>query len=80
MKQSKIDSILEACTGVIVGAVVALAGQYIWFPIIGKEFTGGEQLSTLVFFTMLSVSRVYIIRRLFAGRSVYEAIKRIAVK
>jgi len=75
MSQSKIDSILEQSTGVIVGVLVALAGQYVWFPLIGKQFTGQEQLSTVAFFTILSMSRGYIIRRLFNGRSVYETIK-----
>ncbi len=60
----------------IVGAVIALIGQSIWFPLIGKEFTNGEQLATLAFFTTSSVVRVYVIRRLCNGRSIYQTIRR----
>lgn len=76
MKQSKIDSALEAFTNILIGAVVALAAQLIWFPVIGKEFTLFENLLTTAFFTLVSFARSYGIRRLFNGKSVYQSIRR----
>jgi hypothetical protein len=74
MKQTKIDSILEALTNILIGAGIALAAQLIWFPIIGKEFTLGENLLTTAFFTLVSFIRSYGIRRLFNGKPVYRSI------
>lgn len=76
MKQSKVDSALEALTNIFIGACIALAAQLIWFPILGKEFTLIENLMTTVFFTLVSFARSYGVRRLFNGKSVYQSIKR----
>lgn len=77
MKQSKIDSALEALVNILIGAGVAFTAQLIWFPIIGKDFTLGENLATTVFFTLVSFARSYGVRRLFNGHSVYLSIKGI---
>lgn len=75
MKQSKIDSILEALTNIAIGAIVALAAQLVWFPLIGKSFTMGENLITTAFFTAVSFARSYFVRRMFNGRTVYQTLK-----
>ena len=74
VKQTKIDSVLEAVTNILIGAGIALIAQIIWFPIIGKNFTLTENLATTVFFTLVSFTRSYGIRRLFNGRSVYQTL------
>ena len=75
MKQSKLDSAIEALTNILIGAGVALCAQLIWFPLLGKEFTMTENLYTTLFFTLVSFWRSYALRRLFDGRSVYIWIK-----
>lgn len=75
MKQSKIDSILEALTNIAIGAGFALVAQIIWYPVIGKEFTMAENVATTAFFTLVSFIRSYGVRRLFNGRSVYQSIR-----
>ena len=75
MKQSRIDSVLEALTNIAIGAVVALMAQLIWFPIIDKQFTFAENLLTTAFFTLVSFARSYFVRRFFNGKSVYRSIK-----
>lgn len=75
MKQSRIDSIYEAITNILIGAGIALIAQLIWFPIIGKDFTMNENLLTMIFFTFISFIRSYSIRRLFNGKSVWLTIK-----
>ena len=74
MRQSKIDSALESITNILIGSVIALLSQLIWFPIIGVEITFAENLMTTGFFTIVSLVRSYWIRRLFNGKSVYKAI------
>jgi len=75
MKQTKLDSLLETLTNIAIGAVIALITQIIWYPIIGKHFTFAENLMTTGFFTMVSIIRMYTIRRVFNGRSIYNVIR-----
>ena len=80
MKQSKLDSALEALTNILIGAGIALIAQMIWFPIIGKDFTLNENLATTAFFTLVSFIRSYGVRRLFNGRSIYQSLKSVTQK
>ena len=74
MNQTKKDSVLESITNILIGAGIALAAQIIWFPIIGKDFTMTDNLTTMAFFTLVSFIRSYGIRRLFNGKSVYRSL------
>lgn len=74
-KQTKIDSALEAITNILIGAGIALLAQIVWFPLLGKSFTLAENLATTAFFTLVSFTRSYGIRRLFNGRSIYQMLK-----
>jgi hypothetical protein len=74
-KQTKMDSVIEALFNILIGAGIALVAQFIWFPILGKSFTLGENLATTAFFTLVSFIRSYGIRRYFNGRSVYQTLK-----
>lgn len=75
MNQSKRDSALEALTNLLIGASIALLSQFVWFPLIGKEFTLTENLMTTAFFTLISFIRSYLIRRIFNGKSLYRWLK-----
>jgi len=77
MKQSKIDSILEVLTNILIGAAIALVAQLFWFPLIGKTFSLSDNLYTMAFFTLVSFIRSYSIRRMFNGKSVYQFVKEI---
>ncbi|WP_188708178.1 DUF7220 family protein [Neiella marina] len=74
-QQTKIDSALEAVTNILIGAGIALLAQLIWFPVLGKQFTLAENLATTAFFTAVSFTRSYGVRRMFNGRSVYQSLK-----
>ncbi len=74
-KQSRVDSIMEAITNIVIGSAVALAAQLIWFPLIDKSFSTAENLATMSFFTFISFVRSYFVRRIFNGRSPYQRIK-----
>ena len=75
MKQSKLDSALEALTNIAIGAGVALVAQYVWFPMIGVQLSHSEHFMTTAVFTGVSFARSYLLRRLFNGRSVYLLIR-----
>ena len=63
--QSKKRSLTESLTNVAVGMGVALASQYAIFPRFGIECTFGDHLAITFYFTIISIVRSYLLRRLF---------------
>jgi len=63
--QSKLGSALESATNIGLGAAINLAGQYALFPLIGLgDVSHGKHITILAFFTVLSFTRLYVIRRI----------------
>lgn len=65
--QRRLHSLLEAITNVAVGFGINLLGQMVIFPILGILVSFSDNLKVAVFFTVLSVARTYVLRRLFNG-------------
>lgn len=65
MKQSRLMSLIEAITNVIVGYGLAVITQIIVFPWFGIEATLGEHLGIGLAFVAVSLARSYLLRRLF---------------
>ena len=67
MKQSRLMSLIEAITNVIVGYGVAVMTQILVFPMFGLEAALGEHMVIGVAFVAVSLARSYLLRRLFAS-------------
>ena len=65
MKQSRIMSLIEAITNVIVGYGVAVMTQILIFPIFGLHTTLAQNLQMGLLFTGVSIIRSFLLRRLF---------------
>ena len=65
MKQSRLMSLIEAITNVIVGYGVAVMTQILIFPIFGLQTTLGQNLAMGGIFTIVSLFRSFLLRRLF---------------
>ena len=65
MKQSRGMSLLEAVTNVLVGYGVAVATQWLVFPLFGLHATLQENLVIGLVFTVVSLVRSYLLRRAF---------------
>ena len=65
MKQSRLMSLVEAVTNVIVGYGVAVVTQILIFPIFGLQTTLGQNLAMGGIFTIVSLFRSFALRRLF---------------
>ena len=65
MKQSRLMSLVEAITNVIVGYGVAVVTQILIFPIFGLQTTLGQNLAMGGIFTIVSLLRSFALRRLF---------------
>lgn len=77
MNQSKVDSFLESLTNMVLGLSISLTANALLFPLFGWEISASQNLTLGIAYTLIAVARTYIIRRLFNGRSVYQAIKGI---
>ena len=65
MKQSRLMSLIEAITNVIVGYGVAVVTQILIFPIFGLHTTLAQNLQMGLLFTGVSIIRSFLLRRLF---------------
>ncbi len=65
MKQSRVMSMVEAVTNVVVGYVLAIATQIAVFPRFGIETGLAEHLTIGLAFVGVSLVRGYLLRRLF---------------
>jgi hypothetical protein len=63
--QSKLFSFIESVANVIVGFVVAVLSNVLVLPFFGFEPTFNEAASIGLIFTLISLCRSYILRRLF---------------
>ena len=63
MKQSRWMSLVEAVTNVLVGYGVAVATQWLVFPLFGLHVTLQENLLIGLIFTAVSLVRSYVLRR-----------------
>lgn len=65
MAQSRIASLMEATANVAFGYCVSVAaGQFI-YPLFDSSITLTENMGITLMFTLLSLARTYITRRLF---------------
>ena len=65
MRQSRVMSMVEAVTNVIVGYVLAIATQIVVFPRFGIETGLAEHLTIGLAFVGVSLARGYVLRRVF---------------
>ena len=64
-RQSRLRSLLEAVTNVVVGYALAVATQIMVFPWFGIETGVSEQLAMGLAFVGVSLPRGYLLRRVF---------------
>jgi hypothetical protein len=65
MKQSRLMSLVEAAANVAVGYGVAVATQIAVFPMFGLTVSLGENLAIGGGFTVVSLVRAFLLRRVF---------------
>ena len=67
--QSKTHSMIESIINVSVGYFVALISQIIIFPLFGIHATIKDNILIGIWFTIISILRSYILRRIFTRRT-----------
>ena len=73
MQQSRLMSLAESVTNVVIGYVLAIATQIIVFPWFGIETGLAEHLTIGLAFVGVSLARGYLLRRLFEAIRIRSA-------
>jgi hypothetical protein len=63
--QSRSCSLLEACTNVALGFLLALPTQWVVYPQFGIRTTFATDSAIALIFTVVSLVRSYLVRRAF---------------
>lgn len=75
MRQSRIDSFMESITNTAIGFVLSLVTWYFVAMLFGIPMSLGTNLMITAIFTVVSIARQYVLRRLFDGRSPWQALR-----
>lgn len=77
--QSKTDSFMEALMNVIVGLIVSTIANHFLLPaVLRVHMSLTQNIIIGLAFTVISIARSYLLRRMFNGKSVWAAIKSAA--
>jgi hypothetical protein len=73
MMQSRRMSLIEAVSNVAIGYGVAVLAQIAVFPLFGLQVSMRDNLLIGALFTLVSVARSYVVRRLFERMRAWAA-------
>lgn len=65
MSQSRLGSFIESLANVVLGYGVAVGAQILIFPLFGVVIPLSSNLAIGIIFTLVSLVRSYLLRRLF---------------
>ena len=80
MKQGRIDSFFEALTNTAIGFVISLITWVFVARAMNIPVTWSQNLLITGIFTVVSIARGYVLRRIFDGRTVWQEIKLVFAK
>lgn len=63
--QTKRNSFIEATTNTAIGFIISLASTFLVFPLVGVNTTSKQNLEVTLYFTVISIIRGYVLRRMF---------------
>ena len=65
MSQTKKQSIIEVVANTVVGFIISVGVSVVIFPLMGIPVTFGENLGITLIFTVISLVRSFVMRRIF---------------
>ncbi len=78
--QSKLHSLIESLTNILIGYTVAIAAQLVIFPLFGLHVPMSDNLLIGACFTVVSLVRSYLLRRWFNRLAIKSAYKNLINK
>ena len=77
MEQTRLGSLIESCINTAIGFVITVCLSPVIYPLFGHSFTISQNVGIGLIFTIISVARSYVIRRL-ANDRIRRAAHRLA--
>ena len=68
MTQTRIGSLIEAITNIVIGFAINFTANLLILPLVGFNVTVGQAFDIGIFFTFVSIGRQYVVRRWFNAR------------
>ena len=68
--QSKLQSLIESLTNILIGYLTALLSQILIFPIFDIYVSFQDNLLIGLYFTIISLIRSYLVRRYFNKKDI----------
>ena len=65
MSQTKKQSIIEVIANTVVGFIISVGVSVLLFPLMGIPVTFGENIGITLIFTLISLVRSFVMRRIF---------------
>jgi hypothetical protein len=65
MKQTRTHSLIEAVANIAIGAGVSFSAQLVVYPLLGIAVSMAQNVAILLIFTVISIVRSYLLRRMF---------------
>jgi len=63
--QTKLHSLYESISNILLGYVLAMVGQNLIFPLYDIDVSIGQQFQIAALFTLISLARMYFLRRAY---------------
>jgi len=67
--QTRWHSLIESCTNVVVGYLVAVGSQIVIFPVFDVSVALVDNFLIGIWFTVVSIIRSYLVRRWFTAKT-----------
>ena len=77
MKQTRLESLIEVCLNVAIGFVVSYSAWPFVAHLYGIPYSAVQNFGITCIFTVLSITRSYIVRRWF-NNGIHQAAKTMA--
>lgn len=66
--QTKKQSLIESLSNTGIGFLISYLSCFIIFPLVGFNSGAGNNLIITIYFTIISIVRSYVLRRVFNNR------------
>lgn len=72
--QTKKQSFLESLANTSIGFAISFGSTFLIFPLMGFDSSTSKNLIITLFFTVVSIARGYLLRRIFNKRTVKRSL------
>lgn len=68
MIQTKLGSLIEVWTHVLLAAIINFFASFVVYPFFGATFSASQNLGIVATFTLIALIRGYVVRRWFNAK------------